>query len=209
MEKKLIKKKLAQKSIFFEQKILNEVVGSQDQIAASYGGFNKIIFNPGGSFKVKPFLLKEKIINQLNSNLILLYTGYKRTAHDIASGYINKLQSSKKINIMNILNLAREGEKALTDNKLYDFAALLHESWLEKRELDKSISTSKIDEIYVAAMKKGALGGKLLGAGGGGFFLFYVPFHKQRNFIKYFKKFITVPFKFSDQGSKIIFRDIN
>ena len=205
--KKISKKNLAKKSIFFEQKILREAVGSQDQIAATYGGFNKITFNKGGSFSVKPFLLKKKTINRLDNNLILLYTGLKRTAHDIASSYISKLQSSKKTNMINILNLAKEGENALLNNELNKFAYLLHESWLEKRELDKSITTSKIDDIYKTAIKKGAMGGKLLGAGGGGFFLFYVPYHKQKNFIKYFKKFITVPFKFSFEGSRIIFKD--
>ena len=109
--------------------------------------------------------------------------------------------------MINILNLAKEGENALLNNELNKFAYLLHESWLEKRELDKSITTSKIDDIYKTAIKKGAMGGKLLGAGGGGFFLFYVPYHKQKNFIKYFKKFITVPFKFSFEGSRIIFKD--
>ena len=206
--KKISKKQLAKKSIFFEQKILKEDCGSQDQIAATYGGFNKINFTVDGDFNIRPFKTNKGVIKLLNRNLILLYSGFKRTSYQIASTYINKLQSSKKSNIIRILNLAKEGEKALTDNKLYDFAALLHESWLQKRELDKSISTSKIDEIYATAMKKGALGGKLLGAGGGGFFLFYVNLSKQKYFIKHLSKLISVPFKFSFEGSKIMFKNL-
>ena len=111
--KKISKKSLAQKSIYFEQKTLKESVGSQDQIAASYGGFNKIIFKPGGNFIVQPINLKKDKCIELNKNLLLVYTGIKRTAHDIAKGYINKLQKTKKNHILEIESFAREGEKIL------------------------------------------------------------------------------------------------
>ena len=207
--KKIDKKKLAEQSILFEQKILREVVGSQDQIAAAYGGFNKINFKVGGGFNVRPFSLKKNTIKKLNRNLLLVYSGFKRSAHHIASSYVNKLQSSKKSNIIKILNLVKEGEKTLLKGKLDDFAKLLHESWLEKKALSKSISNTKINDIYNNAIKHGALGGKLLGAGGGGFFLFYVPEYKQKNFLSHFKKLITVPFKFTPEGSKIIFKHLD
>ena len=90
-----------------------------------------------------------------------------------------------------------------------DFGKLLHESWLAKKSLSSSISNSNIDTIYNDVIKKGALGGKLLGAGGGGFFLFYVPYNRQKKFIKYFKKLITIPFNFTSEGSKILFKGIN
>ena len=207
--KKINKKQLAFKSINFEQKILRDIVGSQDQIAASYGGFNKILFKPGGSFNVKPILIKETTLKKLNKNLVLLYTGFKRTAHNIASTYVNKLQKVKKNHILEILNHVKEAENALKGDDLIGFGKLLHESWLAKRSLSSSITNSKIDEIYNNAINNGALGGKLLGAGGGGFFLFYVPYSRQKYFVNYFKKLINVPFKFSSEGSKIMFKNID
>ena len=207
--KEIEKKKLAERSIHFEQKILKDVVGSQDQIAASYGGFNKIVFNVGGGFKVYPFSIKQKTLKKLNRNLLLLYTGRKRTAHEIAKGYVEKLKTSKRSHILEILNFVTEGEKLLRNGNLDDFGRLLHESWLEKKSLGSNITNSSIDEIYNKAILKGALGGKLLGAGGGGFFVFYVPYSKQTKFIKYFRKLITIPFKFTSEGSKIIFKNLD
>ena len=203
------KRDLAEKSIYFEQKILKEIVGSQDQIAVAFGGFNKIVFSKDGGFKVHPFSIQKKIIKKLNRNLLLVYTGQKRTAHHIAKSYVNNLQTSKKYHILKILSFVKEGENILKNGKLDDFGKLLHESWLEKRGLSSSITNHKIDEIYNKAINKGALGGKLLGAGGGGFMLFYIPYFKQKEFINYFKKFITVPFKFTDEGSKIMFKNLN
>jgi len=207
--KKIDKKLLARKSIFFEQKILREVVGSQDQVAAAYGGFNKIIFNKGGNFKVNKILINKKTLNNLNKNLLLVYTGIKRNAHDIAKDYVKKLNQSKKDNILEILSFVKEGERILKNGQLDDFGKLLHESWLEKKSLSSLITNTKIDEIYNEAIRKGALGGKLLGAGGGGFLLFYIPHYKQKEVIKYFRKLVTVPFKFVNEGSTILFNKGN
>ena len=207
--RKIKKKMLAQKSIYFEQKILKDVVGSQDQVAAAYGGFNKIIFKIGGGFEVHPISIKKKTLNKLNRNLLLVYTGITRTAHAIAKSYVNKLQKSKKTHVLQISNLVEEAEKTLKNGDFNNFGKLLHESWLEKKNLSSSITNSSIDEIYNDAINKGALGGKLLGAGGGGFFLFYVPHFKQKKFIQYFKKLITIPFKFSSEGSTILFKNID
>ena len=207
--KKIEKKLLAQKSIYFEQKILKEVVGSQDQIATAYGGFNKIIFKRGGGFNVHPISVKKKTINKLNRNLLLVYTGIKRTANDIAKDYVNKLNKSKKSHILRILSFVEEAEKTLKKGDVNNFGKLLHETWLEKKSLSSSIANSSVNEIYNNAISKGALGGKLLGAGGGGFFLFYVPYFRQKDFIKYFRKLITIPFKFSSEGSKILFKNLD
>ena len=140
---------------------------------------------------------------------MLVYTGIKRTAQNIAKGYVNKFHTSKKSHILQISNYAEEAEKALRGGDVNNFGKLLHESWLEKKSLGSSITNSFIDEIYTNAIHKGALGGKLLGAGGGGFFLFYVPYSRQKNFIRYFKKLTIIPFKFSTGGSKILFKNID
>lgn len=205
VKKKITKNQLAKKSIYFEQKILKEIVGSQDQVATTYGGFNKIKFFPGGEFKVIPVKLDRKNIIKLNQNLVLMYTGIKRTAHHIAKNYVNKLNNEKKNEIIQISKITKEAEKALKQKNFDDFGRLLHESWLIKKNLSQKISTTSLDDIYNLAMKKGALGGKLLGAGGGGFFLLYVPYEKQKKFVQYFKKFVHIPFNFENLGSKIIF----
>ncbi len=199
------KRKLAKDSIYFEQRNLKEIVGSQDQIAAAYGGFNKIIFKTNGEFDVKPLMIKKNIKDKLNKNLLLVYSGLSRTAHDIASGFVKKLRKNKKDNILQITSLVNAAEESLKKGDLDTFGELLHESWLEKKNLSSSISSYKIDNIYDEAIRKGAIGGKLLGAGGGGFFLFYVPSSRQKKFIKYFNKLTHVPFNFSNEGSKIIF----
>ena len=199
---------LAKKSIHFEQKILKDIVGSQDQIAATYGGFNKIIFKPGGKFIVNPIKIKKKTLTNLNKNLLLVYTGIKRTAHEIAKSYVSKLNNSKREHMIQICNFVSEAEKILKKGNIDDFGRLLHDSWLEKKRLSLSITNSKIDQIYSAAINNGAIGGKLLGAGGGGFLLFYVPKNKQKKFIKHFKKLTNVPFNFSFEGSKIMFKNL-
>ena len=207
--KKMKTKMLAEKSINFEQKILNEVVGSQDQIAAAYGGFNKIIFKKSGGFNINPISKKNKNLQILNKNLLLVYTGINRTAHQIAKSYIKKLNTSKKFYISEIAGFVKEGEKLLNKGHLDDFGRLLHESWKIKKSLSSSISNTSMDEIYNEFIRKGALGGKLLGAGGGGFFLFYIPHHKQKKFINKSKKLITIPFNFTFEGSKIILNKDN
>ena len=201
---KLNKLELAKKSIYFEQKVMGEVVGSQDQTSASFGGFNKIIFNKNNSISVKkiPFT---KNIQKLNNNLMLIYTGINRTAEKIANKYANKLNTDKRKSILNIIRYVAQGEKILRSGDIDDFGRLLHDTWLEKKALSKMISNSKINDIYDNAMKNGALGGKLLGAGGGGFLLMYMKKEKRKNFLKKNKKLTNVPFNFTNSGSKIIF----
>lgn len=199
---KLSKNNLAKESIFFEQKILNEVVGCQDQIASAYGGFNFI------KFKKNKFLLNsfnnEKIKKKLNDNLVLLYTGKQRFAHEIARKFVNKLTSSKKKEILNILNLVKLSKKILKSGNLNEFGLLLDESWSIKKSLDRSISNSVLEHIYSKGKDCGAIGGKLLGAGAGGFFLFYVPIEKKKYFVKKMSPLVNIPFKFSNIGSSII-----
>lgn len=204
--KRLKKKEIALKSLDFEQKTLKECVGSQDQIAASYGGFNYIKFKQDKSFSVSQ-VENEKFKKNLNKNLVLIYTGQQRTAHKIASKFVKKLTNTKKNEIKEILNCVAESKKIIKNGSTHDFGRLLHESWVIKKKLDKSIFNNKIDDIYMLATKNGALGGKLLGAGGGGFFLFYIPEYKKKNFLKKMKSFINIPFKFENEGTKEIFNN--
>ena len=197
---------LAKKSIFIEQKILKEMVGSQDQVAASHGGFNRISFQKNSSFKVKK-IKANKNLKLLEDNLILIYTSISRTAHLIASTYVKKLTSTKKKYIDEIINHVEEGEKILKYGDIDDFGRLLNSAWVIKKKLGKSITNNKIDDLYDYALKSGALGGKILGAGGGGFLLLYM---KKKDRVKFFRennKIINIPFKFSDAGSKIIFKE--
>jgi len=203
------KKKLADESLKFEQQVLKEIVGSQDQIATAYGGFNSIKFFKNGKYKVNRINVSNNSLKKLNSNLILLYTGNQRRAHDIASSYVFKLNKSKKKQMQNILDYVSQAKKFLLNSQFDDFGNLLHESWIKKKELSKNISSEFIDEIYKKAKKNGALGGKILGAGGGGFFLFYVRQNNIPNFKNNFKQFPIIPFEFENKGSEIIFNDQN
>ncbi len=198
---------LSKKIIHFEQKIMKEVVGSQDQIAAAVGGFNKITFRKD-KYQIKK-IKRNKNISILESNLVLFYSGISRTAHTIASGYVNKLTNSKKEYIKNIVEHVDEGERILMSRNIDDFGELLHSAWILKKKLSKSISNSKIDNLYDEAIKSGAQGGKLLGAGGGGFLLMYMKKNCRKKFLKKFPKVVEVPFKFSNEGSQVIFKNLN
>tara|TARA_B100000965_G_scaffold404925_1_gene437169 strand:+ start:1075 stop:2058 length:984 start_codon:yes stop_codon:yes gene_type:complete len=200
---KISKLNLAKKSIFFEQKILNEVVGMQDQISASFGGFNKILIEKNGVFKIKNFKIDNKI-KKLNKNLLLLFTGIYRTANEIAGQYVTDLKIKKKNEMNEISFQVDEAVNLLKNNDFDNFGKLLNEGWKLKKSLSKVISNKKIDDLYNFSIQNGALGGKLLGAGGGGFMLLYMPEHKQKKFLKKIKKITKVPFNFKDEGSSII-----
>ena len=205
---KLNKLKLAKQSIHFEQNVMKEIVGSQDQTSASYGGFNKITFNKDNSIKIKKISSK-KNIKKLNDNLILIYTGINRTAHKIANKYVNKLTNEKKDHINRILEYVNQGEKILNSGDIDNFGSLLHDAWMEKKALSNLITNSKINSIYDLAMNCGALGGKLLGAGGGGFLLMYMKKKDRAAFLKKNKKLVTIPFNFTSHGSQIILNQLS
>lgn len=202
--KSISKKNLAIQSIRFEQKILKETVGSQDQIACSYGGFNSIKFKTDGKFTVKKIEASEKNLNKLDERLILFYTGIQRRAKDVASSYVNDLNKSKKKQMKDILSYVSKAKMYINKNRLDDLGDLLNESWQKKKELSQNISNEYIDKIYRKALKNGSLGGKILGAGGGGFLLFYVQSNKISQFKKAFKNNIIIDFKFEKNGSHII-----
>ena len=197
---------LALKTIFFEQKIMKETVGSQDQVAVSVGGFNKINFLKNNKILIK------KIVNnnlkRLNSNLLLLYTGIQRNAETIAENYVHKLSNKKEKNIRRIISNVELGEKMIKSGNIDDFGKLLNDAWIEKKELSNSITNYKIDELYKTSIQNGALGGKLLGAGGGGFLLIYMNKGKQKKFLKKIKNITNIPFKFSNKGCEVILNSL-
>ena len=201
------KHRLAMESIEIEQSRLKEIVGSQDQVSASYGGFNHISFMPNGEILVRPITISRERIQELNSHLMLFYTGIKRTASNIAESYVNDLESKKRqLRISN--ELLEESISILTNEQdLKGFGELLHEAWQAKKSLSPSVSNSQVDEIYQLALSAGAVGGKLTGAGGGGFLLFFAHPETQKKIRKKLKKLIYIPFKFEFSGSQIIFFD--
>jgi len=202
------KHQLAQESIHIEQELIKETVGSQDQVSAAYGGFNHITFHPNGEFSVRPMTLTHECINELNAHLMLFYTGIKRTASNIAESYVNDIESKKRqLRIMK--DMVEESLSILTNGKDFtSFGKLLHEAWQAKRSLSSVVSNSYVDEIYNQAILAGAIGGKLTGAGGGGFLLLFVPISKQKRVMEKLNKLIYVPFKFEFSGSHIIFFDL-
>ncbi len=207
VNKKISNIDIGKKAIFFEQNIMKEIVGSQDQLATAVGGFNKIIFKKKNKFQLYNFK-KNKNLVKLEKNLLLVYTGVKRTSQEIAKTYVGKLTTTNKSYIKDMMDYVKNGEEILKKGNIDDFGRLLHSAWLTKKKLSSSISNDSIDSLYESALKKGALGGKILGAGGGGFFLFYVRDEVKKNFINKNNKMINIPFSFSKSGSEILFKDL-
>ena len=199
------KPQLAKESIFIEQEQMKETVGSQDQVSAAYGGFNHITFLTNGEISVRPVTISPTRIEELNSHLMLFYTGIKRTASDVADSFVNDLEAKKRqLRIMK--DLVEESMTIICNNQdLKGFGELLHEAWQTKRSLSSKISNPEVDELYELALASGAIGGKLTGAGGGGFLLLFVPPEQQKTVREKLNKLIYVPFKFEFSGSQIIF----
>lgn len=200
---------LAQESLHIEQHVLQETVGSQDQVCAAYGGVNHISFAPNGEITVQPVLISRDRRHQLNQHLMLFYTKVQRTAtaSDIASSYVQDLtQKHRQLQMMQ--DLVQDGIKILVGQRdLNDFGELLHEAWQIKRGLGTKISNPRIDELYCRARAAGAVGGKLTGAGGGGFLLLFVPPERQSVVQEQLSDLISVPFQFESAGSQIILRE--
>ena len=203
INKNISDKQLADFSINFEQKIMREIVGSQDQTATVYGGFNRINFEKKKKITVKE-IKNKKNLQKLNKNLMLIYSGVQRNAPEVAKKYVNTLTKKNKNKIKKLIEHVELGEKILNSGTIDDFGHLLDEAWFYKKEISNNISNTKIDEIYNLAKSCGALGGKLLGAGGGGFLLFYINEINKKNFLSN-SDLVEIPFNFSPNGSKIIF----
>ena len=196
---------LARETIRLEREILKENGGIQDQIAAVYGGLNHIHINTNGSFSVDPIILSDERRAAFNGKLLLFFTGISRTSSEIAETQV-KSTKDKTDQLRRMQAMVAEASRILTDESadLDDFGRMLHETWMLKRSLTDKISNGLIDDVYKAAVNNGALGGKILGAGGGGFILFYVPDERRRAVKKALRNLIHVPFKFDDQGCQIV-----
>jgi D-glycero-alpha-D-manno-heptose-7-phosphate kinase len=192
-------------AIHVEQELLQEAVGSQDQTSAAYGGLNRINFGTDGSIDVQRILADPSRLAQLEQNLALFFTGFSRIASEIATEQV-KITPHKKKELETMYQLVGEAESivASPNRDLDEFGRLMHDSWQIKRTLTQKISNSNIDEIYEAGRSAGALGGKLLGAGGGGFMLFYVTPEKRQALRERLKKLLCVPMGFSSRGSHVV-----
>jgi D-glycero-alpha-D-manno-heptose-7-phosphate kinase len=198
--------RLTKESISIEQDLIKETVGSQDQTNAAYGGLNIIQFKQDGEITVDPIINNQRI-RTLDENLMLFYTGITRTAEKVAKSYVENIREKEK-QLIRMHGMVDEAIEIFINGNLDDFGLLLNEAWQEKRSLSKLVSNSHVDELYAAAMSAGALGGKLSGAGGGGFLLLYVPLEKQFSVKEKLSYLLHVPFNFEPKGSQIIFHDV-
>lgn len=210
-KKSISKSELSKEAIRIDQDVIKEHVGSQDHVAVAHGGFNRIDFLSTGDIKVTPAAVDPRTLGELEKRLLLVYSGQTRVASHIAKEQIeNSHTKEKELSLMR--DMVDEGEKILGSgvSRLDDFGRLLHESWQIKRALTSKITNGGLDSIYDAAISAGALGGKVLGAGGGGFMLFYAPPERHADIEKSLKGAPVIPFRFETEGSTVIYeRDSN
>lgn len=199
------KKKLADEAIYLERELCQEAGGWQDQIAASFGGMNRIEFNKDGTYDVRPIVIHPDRKKQLNDSLLMFFTGFTRFSSDMqkanATGYAEKVKQ-----LQEMYALVDEAEAVLEDKygDLDEFGRLLDKTWRLKRQTGGAITTNSIDRLYKKGIAAGALGGKLLGAGGGGFLVFYVQPEKKETVMAAMKDLLYVPFCFEDGGTQIV-----
>ncbi len=198
------KKKLADEAIYLERVLCNEAGGWQDQIAASYGGFNRINFNADG-YEVLPVIISPERKKQLNDNLLMFFTGFTRFSAAVQQAN-NLGAKDKTAQLKGMLAHVDDAEKILTDKTadLDDFGRLLDQTWKLKRQTGAAVSTDSIDGFYQRGLEAGALGGKLLGAGGGGFLVFYVQPEKRTAVMEAMKDLMYIPFEFENGGTQVI-----
>lgn len=198
------KQQLAETAIHIEQNIIKEHVGSQDQISAAFGGLNRIDFYENDSFNIAPFVLPQSRLQLLNDHLMLLFTGLTRTAAEIA---VTKIENLEKRNaeLTRMRAMVDDAIGILSSDResIDEFGELLHNSWLMKRELAAGVTNSQVDDIYSAARNAGAIGGKILGAGGGGFMLLFARPKAQAAIRARLGSFVHVPFRFESAGSRV------
>lgn len=196
----------AKEAIHIEKNILQENVGVQDQLAAAFGGLNYMKLTDTG-YDVNPVVVHNSRKKELESNLVLYYTGISRYATEVLKEQVEKTKEKKVIvELKDIYDMVQQGQTILSNmtTPLIEFGRLLNETWIAKKKLSTTISNNHLDEMYGSAIQAGAVGGKLLGAGGGGFFLFYVESDRQDDFKKKMAQFIEIPFSFENEGTQVI-----
>lgn len=199
------KRKLADDAIYLERVLCAEAGGWQDQIAASFGGFNRIDFGPEG-YTVRPLIISPERKEKLNKNLMMFFTGFTRFSSDVQKA--NAAGKQKKYaQLQEMYQLVDEAERVLTDKNcnLDEFGRLLDYTWKLKRQTGSAVSTENIDQLYAKGIDAGAIGGKLLGAGGGGFLVFYVPEERQDEVRKAMSDLLYIPFKFENGGTQVVY----
>lgn len=201
------RKRLAREAIHIEQQMIRETVGSQDQILTAYGGFHRVVFEQNGEFSVHPLTLPRQRVAELNDHLMLIFTGIARTASSVAETYVPRMEQNERA-LRATREMVDEGTAILADGgDLSGFGRLLHESWEMKKSLGGAVSNAEVDSIYRAAREAGAVGGKLLGAGGGGFLLLFVPPERHARVRAVLSRLVHVPFRFEYSGSQVIFSE--
>ncbi len=198
------KRRLADDAIYLERVLCDEAGGVQDQIAAAFGGLNRIDFDADG-YRVSPIIISPERKKELNDSLMLFFTGFSRFSSDIQTG-TKKAIEDKEAELKEMYSLVDEAQTVLTDRQrpLSEFGRLLHHNWELKRGISSSISTDSIDALYKKALEAGALGGKLLGAGGGGFLLFFVEPDMKEKVREAMKELLYVPFEFENSGTSVV-----
>ena len=199
---------LAREAIHLEQEVLRENVGSQDQILTAHGGFNRVIFHPDGGHVVEPVVLSIERKQLLEQHLLLFFTGISRFASDVAKAQIDNLRN-REDELRQMAKMVPEALAILGDGSrdIQEFGALLHESWQRKRRLSDGVSNAEIDAMYERAQACGATGGKILGAGGGGFLLVFAAPDKHSAIIDGLDDLLHVPFQFENSGSRVVVYD--
>jgi D-glycero-alpha-D-manno-heptose-7-phosphate kinase len=199
------KRQLADLALHIEQNVIGENVGSQDQVAVAHGGFNLITFGGPEHYNVQAVPLDKKRLREMQSHLLLFYSGISRFASEVEGEKIRNLSRNKR-QLMQMTEMVVEAtDILLSKSNILEFGKLLHESWMLKRSLSASVSNDRLDGIYEAAIRAGAVGGKLLGAGGGGFFLIFAPPRTHASIIKALDRYLLVPFSFERSGTQMIF----
>jgi D-glycero-alpha-D-manno-heptose-7-phosphate kinase len=199
------KEELTKEAIYIEQELIREKVGSQDQTFAAHGGFNLIEFSVSGEVSVVPVIVGPERLKNLEKSLVLVFTGISRMASVAAGDKIKNIPNNTDY-LSQMKNLVDDAYKVITspNKNLCEFGELLNETWRLKQELSNEVSNSQIEELYDIVLKSGGVGGKLCGAGGGGFMLFFVEPENKAKVIKALKNYLLVPFNFDFDGSKII-----
>ncbi|MCA9780654.1 MAG: kinase [Candidatus Eremiobacteraeota bacterium] len=201
----LVKSELARQAIHLEQDVLVESVGSQDQVLTCYGGMNRVLFQPDGRIDVQPITLEKEAAGRFNDHLLLFYTGVQRVASEVAGTYIHQLPEKQR-ELREIAAMVEVGLEHLRQENYRAFGALMDEYWQLKKSLGALVSDPQTDSLYECARKAGAWGGKLVGAGGGGYFLAFAPPEAQSQ-IREALGLLEIPFGFDNTGSQIIFSD--